>query len=99
MHAERAREPEQPRVALELDLRNIAVVNAPNRAAAHLGKVGFIPAPGERNTDESGDNNHQHLVVLAHDGDHKILSLGKGGWILLGRARLRRAGDLALPAE
>ena len=71
-HPELAAEPEESRVPLEFDLRNVAIVDLPDGAVAHLREVGLVPVPGEGNTDEGRDEDHQDLVVLAHYGDHGI---------------------------
>jgi hypothetical protein len=37
-----------------------------------LGEIGAIPVPGERDTDQGRDDDHQDLVVLAHYIDHEL---------------------------
>jgi hypothetical protein len=53
-------------------LRNGAIVNFPDGGIAQLREVGLVPVPGEGNTDEDRDEDHQDLVVLAHYGDHGL---------------------------
>jgi hypothetical protein len=72
-HAELATEAEKARIALKFDLRNFAIVNLADGAAAHLPEIGVgVPVPGKGDTDEGRDEDHQDLVVFAHYGDHGL---------------------------
>ena len=75
-HPKLAAEPQEARVALELHLGNVAVVNLPDRAVAQLSNIGLVPVPGKRNTDEDRDDDHQALMVLADYSNHGLDRVG-----------------------
>ncbi len=70
--AQLAGESQEAGVPLHFHLRNSAVVDFADRAVAHLREVGLVPIPGEGNTDEDRDDDHQDLMVLAHYGNHGL---------------------------
>jgi hypothetical protein len=74
-HPELTPESEETHVSLKLDLGNVAIVDFPDRCITDLCEVGLVPVPGEGNTDEGRDEDHQDLVVFAHYGNHGVSGL------------------------